>query len=172
MKKHLILFCISILIIHLNFHFDDYYKEYYEYTPVLMKRTELEKSIYYTDARNLENPGKIYAKDNYLFINEKYDGVHVIDNTDPESPKNIGFINAPGTIDMAIKGSVLYLDNAVDLVAVDLANFPAINVTERITNIFPEPFPPGYSYIPDKYLPSNRPKGTVLVKWLKRGETE
>jgi len=171
MKKHIILFCISILIIHLNFQFYDY-EENYEYTPVLMKRADLEKSIKYTDARNLETPGKIYAKDNYLFINEKYEGVHVIDNTDPAYPQNIGFINAPGSIDMAIKENVLYLDNAVDLVAVNLDNFPSISVTKRITNIFPEPFPPGYSYIPDKYLPSNRPKGTILVKWLKRGETD
>ncbi len=170
MKKYVVLICALILFINLGFQNMDYI--YYEYTPVLMKRADLEKSISHSDAKDLLKPGKIYAKDNYLFINEKYEGIHVIDNSDPSSPKNVGFINAPGCIDIALKGTVLYLDNAVDLVAIDLINYPTIQVTERIKNIFPEPYPPGQDYIPDKYLPSNRPRQTVIVKWIRKGETE
>ena len=157
---------IFILLVVL-FGFDDYY-QYSDYTPVVMKREALERSVFLKEAQPLLNPGKIYAKDNYLFINEKYEGIHVIDNTDPTNPNSIGFINVPGCIDMAIKGSILYADNAVDLVAIDLSKYPKIEVTERIKNIFPEQLPPDLDYIPDNYLPSNRPKKTIIIKWVKR----
>lgn len=131
------------------------------YAPVFMERSELEKSVFFEQKeRDLINPGKIYSKDKTIFINEKYKGVHVIDNTTPEAPKKIGFIVAPGCIDIAVKGNTLYLDNAVDLVAF---NLETKEVTERIREIFPEPLSPqNYSYYGD------RPDNTILVGWNKK----
>ena len=45
---------------------------------------------------DLENPGKIYYKDNYIFIVEELKGIHVYDNTDPSSPVKKAFVNLPG----------------------------------------------------------------------------
>jgi hypothetical protein len=136
---------------------------YGEYVPVFMERTELEKSVFYvSEGRELENPGKIYYKSPYIYINERYKGVHVIDNTNPSSPKNIGYIVAPGCLDVAIKGNVMYLDNAVDLVAFDL---DSKQVTTREQDVFPEPLAPNGSY----YYYHNRPSNTaVLVGWKLR----
>ncbi|MBN2520845.1 MAG: hypothetical protein JXB17_10100 [Bacteroidales bacterium] len=145
---------------------------YYEYTPVLMNRESIEKSVYTTSAIAINKTGKIYVKDSLFFISEKQKGVHVINNANPAVPINTGFINVPGCVDIAVKGNILYLDNAVDLIAVDISEYPDITITERIKNIFPESCPPGYDYIPDKYLPSNRPKNTVIVRWIKKGEAE
>ena len=78
-----------------------------------MERTELEKSVKFRDTQEIENPGKIYYKDQVIYLNEKYKGIHIIDNSNPESPKNIGFINLPGCIDIAIKNNSLFADNAV-----------------------------------------------------------
>jgi hypothetical protein len=131
------------------------------YIPVFMEREELERSVSYRDGeRDLVNPGKIYHKAPYIYVNEKYKGVHVINNSVPAAPKREGFIIAPGCIDMAIKGNILYLDNSVDLVAFDLV---AKSVTERVKNAFPEPLSPdGYAcYI-------ERPENYVLVEWKKR----
>ncbi|MDL2320681.1 hypothetical protein LJC45_06085, partial [Alistipes sp. OttesenSCG-928-B03] len=101
--------------------------------------------------------GKIYAKPPYIFINERYKGVHVIDNSNPEDPEQIGFIVAPGCVDMAVKGDIMYLDNAVDLVAFDLTQK---KVTERIRNIFPEHRAPnGDSYY------GYRDRDMILVGW-------
>ena len=110
----------------------------------------------------MENVGKIYARESYLFVNERYEGIHVINNTNPRQPRAEGFIVAPGCIDMAVKGDILYLDNAVDLVAFNLTTK---QVTERIKNVFPEPFAPDNSYVNT----SNRPENFVLVGW-KRNE--
>ena len=73
-----------------------------EYFPVLMKNEDLEKSIKFLEAREIESPGKIYYKDQIIYLNEKYKGVHIIDNHDPLNPRRTGFINIPGCLDIAI----------------------------------------------------------------------
>jgi hypothetical protein len=110
------------------------------YAPVFMSRETLEKSVMYIAGnREMIHTGKIYYRSPYIFVNERYKGVHVINNTDPAHPVNEGFILAPGCIDMAVKGNILYLDNAVDLVSFDL---DSKQVTKRIRNVFPELLPP------------------------------
>ena len=105
--------------------------------------------------------GKIYYRAPYIFVNERYKGVHIINNSDPAHPVNEGFILAPGCIDMAVKGHILYLDNAVDLVSFDL---DSKQVTKRIRDVFPEPLPPDdFKYNP--YF--KRPENYILVEWKK-----
>jgi hypothetical protein len=62
-----------------------------------MTRADLEKSVFYQPVgRNLEDPGKIYYKFPYIYVNEKYKGIHLINNSDPQNPVKEGFIVAPG----------------------------------------------------------------------------
>lgn len=112
--------------------------EYPAVVPKLMSKDELRSSIRTTAPRDLVNPGKIYTKDNLLFINEKYEGVHVINNADPRNPQKVCFIEVPGCIDIAMKNNTLYVDNAIDLVALDVSNPALATVTERIPAVFPE----------------------------------
>ncbi len=132
------------------------------YIPVFMSRETLEKSVsYIAGEREMKQTGKVYYRAPYIYVNERYKGVHVINNTDPAHPVNEGFILAPGCIDMAVKGNILYLDNAVDLVSFDLDNK---SVTKRIRNVFPEPIPPEDFYY---FMSTDRPKGYVVVEWKK-----
>jgi hypothetical protein len=139
-----------------------------EFTPVLMTRAQLDNSILWKEARQPVNPGQIYYKDGYIFINEKYKGIHVIDNQNPSAPVNIGFISVPGNIDMAVKGNSMYVDNAVDLVTLDLSSIPNIQVTSRVASTFPELIPPGWSYVPLDYQEKNRPSNTIIVEWIQK----
>lgn len=149
----------GILAINTSFVFPDYGN----YTPVFMKRADLEKSVsYQPEGRALENPGKIYYKSPYIYINERYKGVHVINNSDPYNPVKEGFIVAPGCIDMAIKGNVMYLDNSVDLVVVDLSTK---QVTKRIKDVFPEPSSPENKLFYD--FDGSRDPEFILVAWKK-----
>ena len=157
---------ISLFVIVLFCSVDPVPSEPFPYRPILMTRTTLESSVdLLKDPVKLVHPGKIYIKDNYLFINEKYKGIHVIDNTDPSNPKKAGFLRIPGCIDMAVKGNILYADNAVDLVAIDISNPDNIAVTKRIKYVFPELNPPGQSWIPWNYEAENRPENTIIVGW-------
>jgi hypothetical protein len=138
-----------------------------EYFPVLMERDDLEVSVKFCDAREIANPGKIYYKDQVIYLNEKYQGVHVIDNSDPFNPQNSGFINIPGCIDIAIKNNSLLADNATDLVAIDISNVENLSLTDRIQNVFPESTPPDLDYIPYMFSVANRPQNTIIVGWKK-----
>jgi hypothetical protein len=141
--------------------FSDSYYENRNYIPVFMKRNDLEKSVSYQSfERDMENPGKIYYQAPYIYINERYKGVHLINNSDPRNPVKVGFIVAPGCIDMAVKGNILYLDNAVDLVAFDLITK---QVTKRIKNVFPEPVSPEN----ELFYSSEDREGYILVGWKK-----
>ncbi len=138
---------------------------YSTYVPILMERSELEKSIAVLDSKVLTNPGKIYVKSDALYVVEKYKGVHVILNADPANPVNKYFIRIPGIVDVAVKANVLYADNAVDLVSVDIASLPTINVLDRVQDVFPELTPPGYTYMPYRFQKYNRPDNTIIVEW-------
>lgn len=138
------------------------------FTPVIIARADLEKGIEFQTERPLVNTGKIYSYFDKIFINEKYEGIHVFDNSDPRNPTKIGFIKVPGSIDMAIKNGALYVDNAVDLVAIDITKLPEIQVTQRINNIFPEHTPPDMTWIPFEYQENQRPENTVIIKWESR----
>lgn len=131
------------------------------YKPVLMKREILENSITLVEKTDIIVPGKIYVKGNCLYIVDKYTGVHVIDNTDPANPDKKGFITIPGCIDISMKSDILYADNAVDLVAIQIKESPLqIKEISRQKNAFPELMPPDglwYSY--------DRPDNTIIVGW-------
>jgi hypothetical protein len=109
--------------------------------PVYLSYTDLRAAVKMTSARELNNPGKIYFKDNYIFINEKMAGVHVYDVSDPKNPQNKGFIEIPGNVDIAIKDNILYADSYVDLVAIDVSSFSAIKEVGRVEKVFPYTLP-------------------------------
>jgi len=110
-------------------------------SPVYMGYDQLRSAVKMTAARELNNPGKIYFKDQYIFINEKMAGVHVFDVSDPANPQNKGFIEIPGNIDIAIKDNVLYADSYVDLVSIDVSDFSKIAEVGRIKDVFPYTLP-------------------------------
>lgn len=82
--------------------------------------------------RALKNPGQLYYYDNKIFINERREGIHVIDNTDPVHPQNIAFIAIPGNEDLAIRNGVLYANAYVDLLAIDLLTYQEIGRAESV----------------------------------------
>lgn len=94
------------------------------------------RNVQIVAAKPLSNPGKIYIKDQYLFIVEPNLGVHVIDNQDPAAPVPLVFISIPGTYDVAVKDSTLYANNATDLVALSIANPAQIRLVKRVENAF------------------------------------
>lgn len=155
------------IIVVLTSSFDFEPIERSNYTAVIMTRTELEKSVAFMQPRTIEQIGKIYKKDSWIFITEKYKGIHVIDNTNPSLPVKTGFIRVPGCIDISMKHNFLYADNSVDLITLDMSALPEIRITGRIRNIFPEPLPPDLQYIPQKFSQASRPENTIIVEWKK-----
>ncbi|MGB3618293.1 MAG: hypothetical protein WBA12_09245 [Catalinimonas sp.] len=137
-----------------------------EYRPVFLRRADLEQSIRLETARDLSDPAKIYHKDGYLLISERYEGVHLIDNRDPAQPKQLGFLRVPGCVDIAMRGRTLYADNGVDLVAVDLQDFTQPREVSRVRRAFPTLLPPDGGAIPETFE-TYTDEDLVIVGWTR-----
>ncbi len=137
--------------------------------PVYMSFTDFRKSVKRTSAQAFENPGKIYFKDNYLFVNEINKGVHIINNTNPASPQMIAFVEIPGNADIAIRGNILYADSYIDLVAIDISVPTYPMEIDRVPNAFPNVLPEFDRSYPVANL--DLTKG-VVVGWKIKEHTE
>ncbi len=154
------------------------------YEPVYMTPAELRAAIGPQAPVPLVNAGKIYIKDDYLFINEVGKGIHVYNNANPAAPQQVTFINIPGNHDLAVLGDILYADNAMNLVAFDISNPNDVRAVKLIENAFPArfsnpngaPSAVGYPGIVRWYDPATQvqPDITrgVIVDWIKREQKQ
>lgn len=151
---------------------DNCTRTYTLYTPVYKTLTQVRQEMNSSAARTLENPGKIYIYGNYIFLNEQEKGIHIIDNTNPASPKNIAFINIPGNVDLAVKGATLYADSWSDLVSLDISDPHQVTPKNFLNGVFPHRY--GYyryyTY-PDPNGPVNTDSISVIVGWTSRDTT-
>ena len=93
-------------------------------------------NITLSDPRELGTAGKIYIKDQYLFVNEYLKGIHIFDNTDPSNPTSIGFLEILANVDMAVRGTNLYVDSYYDLLVFDISNPANPVLTSRVNDVF------------------------------------
>lgn len=117
---------------------DNVTKTYSIFEPIYKSKTEVLSEIKSSTPVSISNPGKIYMYGNYIFLNEVNKGVHIIDNSNPANPSIKAFINIPGNVDIAVKGSTLYADLFADLVVVDISNPLDAAFKKMIPKIFPE----------------------------------
>ncbi len=105
-------------------------------TPELMSKAEFRTSVEVLPPQNIDESGKIYAYNDYIFVNDEFQGVHIIDNTNPEAPSATAFLKIPGNVDISIKDNHLYADSSVDLVVFDISNMNDIQKVERLEDVF------------------------------------
>jgi hypothetical protein len=111
-------------------------EEYMTYEPVYKRIDEMRVPATFSGSRSLSAPGKIFYYKGFLLVNEMHKGIHVIDNKNPESPVNVGFIEIPGNLDMAVNNDILYVDSYLDLVAIDITNPLAPVEVNRVNDVF------------------------------------
>jgi hypothetical protein len=102
---------------------------YTKATPIYRTYDEIRIPIQMEGVRDLKNTGKIYAYQNYIFINELKEGVHLFDNSDPANP-------IPGNVDIAIRNNIMFADNYTDLLTIDLSDVTNPVLAGRIENAF------------------------------------
>ncbi len=145
------------------------YRKYTANVPQYMSYDEMRKPVKATAANPIQASGKIYIQGNYLFVNEKYKGIHVFDNSNPESPVNLAFLDIPGNVDLAVRGNYLYADNYVDLVVLDISDLNNPVEAARIKDIFPYTIPETTEVYPIANI--NQDQG-VIVGWQVKEVTE
>lgn len=111
-------------------------RQYKVYTPVYAKMEDHRQAVQPEAARTLVNTGALYIYQNYIFINEAREGIHIVDNTDPSNPTPIAFLNIPGNSNLAVRNNLLYADNYVDLVVLDITDPLDVKYAGRTENVF------------------------------------
>ena len=132
----LLLFVLTALgFISCNDEDDGKYAEYLVAKPLKMSKADFKKAIDVIAPIPMDESGKIYVYGDYIFVNEKYEGVHVVDNSDPKAPQKIAFIKIPGNVDVSVKGNYLYADSITDLIVLDISDINNIRTVNRLENV-------------------------------------
>ena len=158
----LLLLCSFLLVgcIYGNGSEDNFPTEQFE--PVYMARDAFENSVAITSPKASINAGKIYLKDNLLFVTDVNKGFQIYNYANPENPIATAYINFPGATDMAIRNNSINVNQATDLVTIDFnSSTNAIIVTNRIKNVFPVKLSPLGNYPQDK-------PNQVVTNWIKK----
>ncbi|WP_282015043.1 LVIVD repeat-containing protein [Marinifilum flexuosum] len=145
---------------------DDISHEYTINEPVYMSTADFKNAVKSESSRSMEETGKIYFYGDYILVNEKFQGIHVINNADPSNPVTEKFITIPGNIDMAIKDNMLYADSYTDLVVIDISNIDQVTESKRFDDVFFYSLPPTNNNY--RYGDIDPKKGIVIGWEVKR----
>ena len=156
------IFPLFILMLLVSGCEDKFTEQYLSAEPVYMSYKDFREAVKSESLHALVNPGKIYYKDNYLYINELMKGIHVYNNTNPASPVYAGFITIPGNVDMVIRGNIMYADSYIDLVAIDISSPASSKEVARLKGVFPYSVP---SYDPTYRVGQIDDTQGVVVDW-------
>ena len=114
---------------------DSKYAEYLVAKPIKMSVSEFKNSVDFIAPVPMGESGKIYVYENFIFVNDKHKGVHIIDNRNPHAPKKIGFIKIPGNVDISVRDNFLYADSITDLIVLDISDIDHIKMVNRLENV-------------------------------------
>jgi hypothetical protein len=124
-----------------------------------MKRSVFENSIKFEAPKSILKSGKIYIKDEIMYLNDVNKGFQIYNFSNPKNPVKIGYITIPGATDVAIRNNILYVNQATDLVTLNYnTSANSVTVTNRIKNAFP----PKVS--PDGFMAKEK-QNQVVIDW-------
>lgn len=116
---------------------DKILKTYDANVPIYMSYDEWRSMDFPLSApQALSFPGNIYLKDQLLFVNELFKGLHVYDNSNPANPVDLGFIEIPGNTEIAMRNNILFLNSYYDLLMLDISDLQNPSLAGRIENAF------------------------------------
>lgn len=138
MKRNVLLTLFVSLSMLLSCDDDDMgpFKDYQVARPLTVSKAKFrENSVTVVDPLPISESGKMYAYKDYIFVNDKYKGVHVIDNSIPENPQKVSFIKIAGNVDISIKDDYLYADSLTDLVVLDISDVNNVKIVDWLEGV-------------------------------------
>lgn len=92
------------------------------------------------DVRELVDPGKVYISSDLLLIGEEDEGIHIYDNTDPENPQQVSFINIPMNKEFYVENNMIYAESMYDMLKIDISDKNSPVLVNRVKNAFAQEF--------------------------------
>ena len=107
-------------------------------TPVYETASSLADQVVVVEPKEQTSLGKIITYQNYVFVNEPMEGIHIVDHTDPSNPINLSFLSIPGNLDMSIVDDHLYVDMFSSLAVFDIRDVlsPKFKESYTVENVF------------------------------------
>ncbi len=90
------------------------------------------------EPQEVVSQGAVVKVGDFLFVNDKKLGIHVIDNSVPGNPNYIYFWRIPGNQTFTIKDNYLYADNGPHMLVINISDFENIRYESYIENVFYE----------------------------------
>jgi hypothetical protein len=103
--------------------------------PIYAPISKVKEYVKFQNPKSTVNAGKLLVYRNWIFLVEKKEGVHIIDNTNPSNPQKIGFITIPVAEDIHLKNDVLYSVGSNFILSVDVSNVRMPSVLSITTDI-------------------------------------
>ncbi len=101
-------------------------------TPVYQTASAIAEQVTVEDLKEQTSLGKIITYQNYVFVNEPMEGVHIVDNSDPSNPTNLSFLSIPGNLDISIIDDYLFIDMFSSLAVFDISDLSKIQENNLI----------------------------------------
>ncbi|WP_299769634.1 hypothetical protein [uncultured Dokdonia sp.] len=137
MKKNIFLLFLSTFTLFFSCNNDDTrFETIIVANAVLENKDSIRTSVAVESEQPINESGKIYTYTNYVFVNDRNLGIHVIDNRIPENPQKISFLKIPGNFDIEVRNDILYADSYSDLVLFDISDIDNITLIERYEDVF------------------------------------
>ncbi len=92
-----------------------------------------------SSAETIENPGKIFIGEDFILIGEEHKGIHVFDNSNPNSPVNVSFLDIPFSKEFFVEDNVIYAESHYDFLKIDISNIYSPSILFRYENTFGSP---------------------------------
>ncbi|MFD1553099.1 hypothetical protein DNU06_12275 [Putridiphycobacter roseus] len=143
-------------------------KQFQKYTANVPVYTDFETfraglgTVKYESAKTIAQKGNIYFKDNYLFILDNFEGIHIIDNTNPKAPINKAYYAITGITGIVIKNQYLYVNAYTDLVVIDVSSIENPKESGRLENVFEYAWP---THDPQYPLANVDPSKGIITGW-------
>ena len=102
--------------------------------PITLDRSAVHEEIGLEPAMDLCLGGGIYAFGDYIFMNRRDEGYHILDNRVPESPQNVAFLRIPGATQMAFVEGKLISNSYADLVTLEMDGIQSATLLSSTPN--------------------------------------
>jgi len=137
LSKNKNLLYLFLLILGLNGCEDKcfYYEDQIIYEEVLQPLAEIKASFNVKPDFDISKPGNIYTYNQYLFVAEKFKGIHILDNTNPSNPVKVKFIELFGNENFVVVNNTLLADNGPDMLSIDISDLNNISLKHRETDV-------------------------------------
>jgi len=104
--------------------------------PIRLDASDILVDVQVEPPANLDAVFKIVSNDKYVFVGEKMKGVHVFEKTDSCHVKPLCFIECKYMKAFDVVDNILYCNNFIDLLAVDVEDPLQAKVKQRVSGYF------------------------------------